>query len=240
MLMRRTKEMIIQRIFFVGTLVSVMSVILICIFLFINGVPAILQIGVSNFVMGTKWAPTDTPSQFGVFPMILGSVYITLGAALVGVPIGLLTAVYLTFFCPKPAYRILKPCFNLLAGIPSIVYGFWGLTFLVPIVRTHFGGTGKSVLTASILLGIMILPTIISVSESTFKAIPIEYYEGALALGASKNETVFRVLVPSAKSGVMAAIVLGVGRAIGETMGVVMVAGNQAVVPKSLIRGVRV
>lgn len=171
--------------------------------------------------------------------MIVGSLYVTAGAILFGVPIGLLCAIYLARFCPKTLYKALKPLVDLLAGIPSIVYGFFGLMVLVPMMQSLFGGSGKGILTASLLLGIMILPSIISVSESAIRAVPEAYYEGALALGATRERSVFAAVIPAAKSGILAGIILGVGRAIGETMAVIMVAGNQAVLPESLLSGVR-
>lgn len=176
---------------------------------------------------------------YGVFPMIVGSIYVTAGAVVVGVPIGLLCAVFMARYCPAGLYRILKPAVDLLAGIPSIVYGFFGLMVIVPMVQNMFGGSGKSLLTASVLLGIMILPTIISVAEANIRAVPEQYYEGSLALGATKERSVFRAVLPAAKMGIMAGIILGIGRAIGETMAVVMVCGNQAIMPRGLTAGVR-
>ncbi|MCG1011122.1 phosphate ABC transporter permease subunit PstC [Tepidanaerobacter sp. GT38] len=228
-----------KAIFFAAACTSILAVTLICLFLFINGVPAIAKIGIFDFLMGTTWKPNNTPPSFGILPMILGSIYVTAGAAVVGVPVGVLTAVFMAKYCPKKLYRILKPAINLLAGIPSIVYGFFGLVVIVPFIRDTFGGTGNSMLTASILLGIMILPTIVGISESAIRAIPQSYYEGALALGASHERSTFFVVLPAAKSGIMAAIVLGIGRAIGETMAVIMVAGNQARMPAGLLKGVR-
>ncbi|MBR2383848.1 MAG: phosphate ABC transporter permease subunit PstC, partial [Anaerotignum sp.] len=175
----------------------------------------------------------------GIFPMIVGSVYVTAGAIIVGVPLGILCAVFLAWFCPKKLYKIIKPAVELLAGIPSIVYGFFGLVVLVPIMQNLFGGSGKGVLTASILLGIMILPTIIGVSESSIRAVPQSYYEGSLGLGATHERSVFFAVLPAAKQGILAGVILGVGRAIGETMAVIMVAGNQPVVPGSIFSGVR-
>ncbi len=226
-------------VFFIAALTSVLAVALICVFLFVSGVPAMAKIGLFNFLGGTKWAPTDTPASYGILPMILGSIYVTAGAIVVGVPLGLLAAIYMARFCPRGIYRFLKPAVGLLAGIPSVIYGFFGLTLLVPFVREHFGGNGSSILTASVLLGIMILPTIIEVSESAIRAVPDSYYEGALALGATHERSVFFATLPAAKSGIMAGIVLGIGRAIGETMAVVMVAGNQPRMPKGLLKGVR-
>ena len=237
--MKKYKESIMKAIFFAAACTSILAVALICLFLFVNGVPAMAKIGIFDFLMGTTWKPNNTPPSFGILPMILGSIYVTAGAAVVGVPVGVLTAVFMAKYCPKKLYRILKPAINLLAGIPSIVYGFFGLVVIVPFIRDTFGGTGNSMLTASILLGIMILPTIVGISESAIRAIPQSYYEGALALGASHERSTFFVVLPAAKSGIMAAIVLGIGRAIGETMAVIMVAGNQARMPAGLLKGVR-
>lgn len=237
--MTKYKESIMKAIFFAAACTSILAVALICLFLFINGIPAMTKIGIFDFLMGTTWKPNNTPPSFGILPMILGSIYVTAGAAVVGVPVGVLTAVFMAKYCPKKLYRILKPAINLLAGIPSIVYGFFGLVVIVPFIRDTFGGTGNSMLAASILLGIMILPTIVGISESAIRAIPQSYYEGALALGASHERSTFFVVLPAAKSGIMAAIVLGIGRAIGETMAVIMVAGNQARMPAGLLKGVR-
>jgi len=234
--MNRYKENWARLLFLFCACVSIICVALICLFLFANGLPAIAEIGPLKFLLGTKWKPGS--GLYGIAPMIIGSLYVTAGAMAVGVPIGVLTALYIARFGTKKTNRLLRPAVSLMAGIPSIIYGFFGLVVLVPLMRELFDG-GKSVLTASILLGIMILPTVISVSESAIAAVPESYYEGALALGASHERSVFFVLLPAAKSGVMAAIVLGVGRAIGETMAVIMVAGNQAVIPKSIISGVR-
>ena len=237
--MTKYKESIMKAIFFVAACTSILAVTLICLFLFINGIPAMTKIGIFDFLMGTTWKPNNTPPSFGILPMILGSIYVTAGAAVIGVPIGILTAVFMAHYCPPKLYRILKPAINLLAGIPSIVYGFFGLVVIVPFIRDTFGGAGSSMLAASILLGIMILPTIVGISESAIRAIPQSYYEGALALGASHERSIFFVILPAAKSGIMAAIVLGIGRAIGETMAVIMVAGNQARMPAGLLKGVR-
>ncbi|NLP33547.1 MAG: phosphate ABC transporter permease subunit PstC [Oligella ureolytica] len=237
--MTKYKENIMKAVFFTAACTSVLAVALIYLFLFINGVPAMAKIGVFDFLMGTSWKPNNIPAVYGIFPMILGSLYITAGAVVIGVPIGVLTAVFMTFYCPKWLYRIFKPAINLLAGIPSVVYGFFGLVIIVPFIRDCFGGTGSSMLTASILLGIMILPTIISVSEAALRAVPASFYEGGLALGASHERTIFYLMLPAAKSGIMTSIVLGTGRAIGETMAVIMVAGNQARMPDGLLKGVR-
>ncbi len=235
--MIQKKEKLMEILFLVTACVSVIAVIFICIFLFANGFPAMFEIGITDFIFGTKWKPGN--DRFGIFPMILGSLYVTAGAILIGVPVGILMAIFMAKFCPPKLHAILKPIVDLLAGIPSIVYGFFGLVVLVPLVREHFTGNGNSILTASILLGIMILPTIIGVSESALRAVPENYYEGALALGATHERSVFTVVLPAAKSAVMAAVILGVGRAIGETMAVMMVAGNQARIPNSIFKGVR-
>lgn len=224
-------------VFLIAACVSVLAVALICIFLFANGLPAIAKIGPIKFLTGIKWKPMN--EIFGIFPMIVGSIYVTAGAILVGVPIGILCAVFMARFCPKKIYLILKPAIELMAGIPSIVYGFFGLVVIVPIIQQLTGTSGKGVLTASVLLGIMILPTIIGVSESAIRAVPESYYEGALALGDTHERSVFCAVLPAAKSGIMAGVILGVGRAIGETMAVIMVAGNQPVIPGSVLAGVR-
>ena len=224
-------------LFFLTACVSIFAVVLICVFLFANGIPAIGEIGVFKFLLGTKWKPGN--DIYGILPMILGSLYVTLGAIVVGVPVGILTAVFMARFCPEKIYNVLKPSVELLAGIPSVVYGFFGLVVMVPFIREHIGGTGSSMLTASLLLGMMILPTLISVAEAALRAVPDSYYEGALALGAGHVRSVFFTVVPAAKSGIMAAIILGMGRAVGETMAVIMVAGNQARMPIGILEGVR-
>ena len=223
--------------FFIAAAASVIAVALICIFLFSGGLPAIMKIGPINFLLGKVWKPGN--DLYGIFPMILGSLCVTAGAILFGVPVGLFAAVFMSYFCPKKFYKIMSPCVQLLAGIPSVVYGFFAMVVIVPFVRTTFGGSGNSMLTASILLGLMILPTIISVSEAAIRAVSSTYYEGALALGAGKERSVFTVILPAAKSGILAGVVLGIGRAIGETMAVVMVAGNQPRMPQDILEGVR-
>ncbi len=231
------REKGMQMVFLLTACVSILAVVLICVFLFASGMPAIGQIGVPDFLLGMDWRPSN--NMFGILPMIVGSIYVTAGALIVGVPIGILTAIFMARFCPDWLYRIMKPAVNLMAGIPSVVYGFFGLVVLVPFVRENIGGRGMSVLTASLLLGIMILPTIINVSESSIRAVPQSYYEGGLALGASHERSVFHASLPAASSGIFAGVVLGVGRAIGETMAVKMVAGNQTLIPDELTDGVR-
>ena len=243
------KEVFMKGIFFLAACASILAVALICLFLFANGLPAIGKIGVFDFLLGQVWRPGN--DLYGILPMILGSIYVTAGAIVVGVPIGILTAVFMAKFCPKKIYRPLKAAIDLLAGIPSVVYGFFGLVVLVPAIRNvttalgnAFGwdwiySNGSSILTASILLGIMILPTIVGVSESSIRAVPDSYYEGALALGATHERSVFFTVVPAAKSGIMAGVILGIGRAIGETMAVIMVAGNQPRITGNLFKGIR-
>ncbi len=232
-------ERCMEVVFLLSALASIIAVLLICVFMFAGGLPAIGKIGLFNFLGGTEWNPVREVPDFGILPMIVGSVYITAGSVLVGIPIGLLTAVFMARFCNRRLYAFIKPVVNLLAGIPSIVYGFFGMVVIVPLVRQLAGGTGKSILTASILLGIMILPTVINISESAIRAVPQLYYEGALALGATHERAVFTVLLPAAKSGVFASVVLGVGRAIGETMAVIMVAGNQPRITTNFLKGIR-
>jgi len=249
--MKKYKENFAYAAFFIAATVSILAVFVICFFLFANGIPAMKEIGIFKFLMGSTWTPGNSPASYGILPMILGSIYITAGAIILGVPVGILTAVFMARFCPKKLYKPLKRAIELLAGIPSVVYGFFGLVVLVPFIRNisttlgdMFGwnwiySNGSSILTASILLAIMILPTIINVSEASIRAVPESYYEGALALGATHERSVFFTVLPAAKSGVMSAVILGVGRAIGETMAVIMVAGNQARIPTNIMRGVR-
>lgn len=232
-----SKESFMHILFFITACVSVLAVILICVFIFANGIPAIAKIGFKNFLFGKIWAPEQ--DIYGIFPMIIGSFIVTLFALLLGVPLGLTTAIFLARFCPKKLYQPLKKSVELLAGIPSVVYGFIGLTAIIPLVRSISGGSGASILSASIVLAIMILPTIASVSETSIKAVPADYYEGSLALGACRERSILFVELPAAKSGIMAGIILGLGRAIGETMAVIMVAGNQAVLPRGLTKGIR-
>ena len=235
--MKQAKERIMQAVFALCACVSILAVILICVFLFANGIPGIAKIGPLKFFTGTTWKPGN--DKYGIMPMIMGSIYVTGGAILIGVPIGLLTAVYMAKFCNKKLYRVMKPATELLAGIPSVVYGFFGIKVLVPMVRQLFGGDGSSILTASVLLGVMILPTIIGVIEPVIRAVPESYYEGALALGATHERSIFSVMLPAAKSGILAGIILGIGRAMGETMAVVMVCGNNPRMPAGILKGAR-
>ena len=234
---RREKAM--DKVFFISAIMSIVSLVLIIVFMFANGIPVMQKYGFSEFLFGTGWRPTATEPQFGLVPMMVGSLYVTIGAALIGVPIGVLTAIFMAEYCPPWLYKILKPAVSLMASIPSIVYGFFALQLLVPFIRDYVGGNGYSVLTAMLLLGIMILPTIIELSESSIRSVPRHYYNGSVALGATHERSIFRVILPAASSGVISSVVLGIGRAIGETMAVVLVAGNQPIVPDSLLSGVR-
>ncbi|MGY4104436.1 phosphate ABC transporter permease subunit PstC [Ignavigranum ruoffiae] len=244
---RNFSETFMKYVFMVCALLSIVSIILIFYFIFKGGLPFILEEGVGNFVLGTSWKPTASNPQFGIFPMIMGSILVTFGAIIIGVPIGVLTAIFLAFFCPKFLYRWLKPAINLMAAIPSIVYGFFGLLILVPWSRdlmqtlhlTERGNTGMNVFTASLLLGIMILPTIIGLSEASLNAVPKSFYDASIGLGATHERSVMNVVVPAATSGIFSSIILGIGRAIGETMAVILVAGNQAMIPQALNHGTR-
>lgn len=235
--MKPYRENIMHLIFLIAACTSILAVVLICVFLFAGGVPAMTEIGIFQFLFGTTWRPGN--HLFGILPMIVGSIYVTAGAVLFGVPIGLLTAIFMARFCPRSLYRLLKPAVDLMAGIPSVIYGLFALTVLVPWVKSVFGGRGQSILAASLLLGFMILPTIIGVAESAIRAVPDSYYEGGLALGASHERSVFFAILPGARSGILAGVVLGVGRAIGETMAVMMVVGNQPRITANILEGCR-
>lgn len=235
--MSNVKEVLMKILFLLCACISILAVAVICIFIFANGVPAIGKIGFTDFIFGTHWRPNS--GEFGIFPMIVASIYVTAGAIVIGVPIGILTAVFLACYCPKKIYKVIKPLINLLASIPSVVYGFFCLVVVVPIIQELTHTSGKGILAASILLGIMILPTIINTTESSIRAVPNMYFEGSLALGATKERSIFKTVIPASKSGIMSGIILSIGRAIGETMAVVMVAGNQAIMPNSITSGVR-
>ena len=229
-------------LFAIAACVSILAVALICVFLLINGIPAFAKIGPVEFLSGTRWLPSN--GEFGILYMVVGSLYVTAGALVIGVPFGLLSALFLSRFASRRMVRMLNPGVELLAGIPSVVYGFFGLVVLVPLIRslTHYlnlRGSGLSILAASLVLGVMILPTIITVSKAALDAVPRSYYEGALALGANHERSVFRVVMPAAVSGITASVILGIGRAIGETMAVVMVVGNQVRLPSSVFDGIR-
>ncbi len=231
-----TYEKAIELVFAFSAFMMIASVIVICIYIFIAGVPPIIKIGIPEFILGTQWTPTYKNPQYGILPMILASVFGMLGAIAIGVPVGIFTAIMLAEIAPKPIASILKSAIELLAGIPSVVYGFFGLTVIVPFIRVNLGSpTGTSLLAMIIILSVMVLPTIVNITENSLRAVPAEYKEGSLALGASRIETIFKVMIPAAKSGIMSSIVLGMGRAIGETMAVIMVCGNIAHMPKNLL-----
>lgn len=237
--MRDFKETFMKYVFLFCAILSIVSIVLIFYFIFEGSIPFLLKTGVWNFLSGTTWRPTASTPKFGIFPMIAGSTVVTLGAIIVGVPIGVLTAVFMAYFCPQQLYRFAKPAINLMAAIPSIIYGFFALQLLVPLSRDLFGGTGMNIITASVLLGIMILPTIIGLSESAIRAVPYENYQASMALGATHERSVMNVVVPAARSGILSSVILGIGRAIGETMAVILVAGNQPAIPTRLTSGVR-
>ncbi|HJB56065.1 MAG TPA: phosphate ABC transporter permease subunit PstC [Candidatus Flavonifractor intestinipullorum] len=233
-------EWIMKIIFLVCGFIAIAFVLLITVYLILSGLPAIREVGLVDFLFGTRWASTnDTDPAFGILPFILTSIYGTAGAILIGVPIGFLMAVFLAKVAPPKVASVIRPVVDLLAGIPSVVYGLVGMMVLLPAIREFFDlPAGDSLLAAIIVLAIMILPSIISVSETALQAVPKEYEEASLALGATELETYFRVSAPAAKSGIAAAVVLGVGRAIGEAMAILMVAGNVANMP-SLLRSVK-
>lgn len=235
---RDVRETVMKYVFLISALISVLSIILIFYFIFSGGLPFILRQGVWEFLTGTNWRPTASQPEFGILPMIVGSLIVTGGAILIGVPIGVLTAVYMVFYCPKRYYRYAKSAINLMAAIPSIVYGFFALQIFVPFFRI-MGRSGMNMVTASLLLGIMILPTIIGLSESAIRNVPKSYYQGAIGLGTTHERAILTVVVPAAKNGILSSVILGIGRAIGETMAVILVAGNQPRIPTELNQGVR-
>ena len=234
-----TKEEVFKYFFLICSILSIFFLLLICIFIFKDSFGFIGKIGVKNFVLNDAWTPMNVPASYGILPMIIGSVLITAMSCIVAVPVSIMVACYLAFDCPKNIYKILKPALNLMTGIPSIVYGFFALTVIVPINRSLFGGTGMNMLSAAILLLIMVLPTIISMAEASLRTVPKSFYQGSLSLGATHDETITRVMVPAAKSGIFAGIILGVGRAIGETMAVILVAGNQTRLTFNPLKGIR-
>ena len=212
--------------------------LVICVYLFVTAVPTISEIGWIDFLFGDRWLPSA--GYYGVGTLVVGTACATAGALVVGVPLGLLVAVFMAFYCPKPLYSFLKPLTNILAGIPSIVYGYFGLQLIVPMVQQMFhAASGTTLLTTAIVLGIMIMPTIISITENSLRAVPKSYYEGTIALGATKERAIFRTMFPAAKSGVMTSIILGLGRAFGETAAVVFICGNSAQFPTSLLDPIR-
>jgi len=234
---KKFRENLSKYVFLALAFSSISALALITIFIIVNGMPIIAEVGFINFIFGMSWSPGH--GEFGIFPMIIGSVTVTLGAAFLGVPIGICCAIFLTEFAPANLSKLFRPAIQLLAGIPSVVYGFWGLLFIVPFIRNYLGGPGLSILAGSVILAIMVLPTVISISEVSILALPRQYKEGALALGLTHWQTIRSVILPSAKSGIVAAVILGIGRAIGETMAVIMVLGNAVAVPSSILDPVR-
>jgi phosphate transport system permease protein len=231
------KEKILEKGFFLIALSSISILALIAFFIFQQGVPFIWKVGPASFLLGERWFPGH--GSFGIFPMIVGSFWVTLGALIVGVPLGVACAVYLCELTPPSVSTVLRPAIQLLAAIPSVIYGFWGLIVLVPLIRNYLGGPGLSVLAGSLVLGIMILPTIISISEDSLRALPRTFKEGALSLGATHWQTIWRVLLPAARSGIVASIILGMGRAVGETMAMIMILGNAVQMPHSILDSTR-
>jgi phosphate transport system permease protein len=237
MMTEKKEEKFVQWILFATGISSILIIILIIAFIFREGIPAMLSYGTLNFIFGMTWSPTN--GQYGVFPMIVGTLSITFLALLMAVPLSICCSIFLAEIAPPNMRKILKPTIQALAGIPSVIYGFFGLVVLVPIMRVNFGGTGFSMLAASLILTVMILPTIISISEDAIRSIPLEYKEASLALGATQWQTIKNVIFPAAIPGVITAIILGMGRAVGETMAVIMVAGNVVQIPGSIFDPVR-
>ena len=232
------REILMRILFAVAAAVFIVVVLVICVYLFVTAVPTISEIGWIDFLFGDRWLPSS--GYYGVGTLVVGTACATAGALVVGVPLGLLVAVFMAFYCPKPLYSFLKPLTNILAGIPSIVYGYFGLQLIVPMIQQMFhAASGTTLLTTAIVLGIMIMPTIISITENSLRAVPKSYYEGTIALGATKERAIFRTMFPAAKSGVMTSIILGLGRAFGETAAVVFICGNSAQFPTSLLDPIR-
>ncbi|MCX5805681.1 MAG: phosphate ABC transporter permease subunit PstC [Proteobacteria bacterium] len=232
-----TKERFVKYVLTIFALSSLLFLFLIFIFILYEGLPLFHKIGLKNIILGFKWAPTK--GSFGIFPMIVSSFLVTFGALVVGAPMGLSCAIYLSEYSGKKMKMFLKPALELLAGIPSVVYGFLGVVYIVPVVRNYFGGAGFSLLSTSIILGVMILPTVISISFDAITSVPRTYREGSFAMGATKWQTIYKVVIPSAKSGILASFILGMGRAIGETMAVIMTAGNALKIPTSILDPLR-
>jgi phosphate ABC transporter permease protein PstC len=231
------KEWIVRLVLLLFALSSLLFLFIIFIFILTEGLPLFYKVGVRNIVLGMKWAPTK--ASFGIFPMIISSFMVTFGALVVGAPLALACATYLSEYAGKKTKLFLKPSLELLAGIPSVVYGFLGVVYIVPIIREHLGGAGFSILSTSLVLGIMILPTITSISFDSLMSVPSAFREGSLAMGATKWQTISRVVLPAARSGILASFILGMGRAVGETMAVIMVAGNALKIPTSLLDPLR-
>jgi phosphate transport system permease protein len=235
--LKKFNEKLSGRVFFILALSTITALVVITVFIFVSGMPLIAEVGLFRFIFGMNWSPSQ--GQFGIFPMVVGTVSVTLGAALIGIPVGICCSIFMAEFAPAKMQAIFRPAIQLLAGIPSVVYGFWGMIFIVPAISNNLGGLGMSILAGSIVLGIMILPTIISISEVSILALPRTYKEGALALGMTHWQTIRYVQLPAAKSGIVAGVILGLGRAVGETMVVIMILGNAVAMPTSIFDSVR-
>ncbi len=236
---KRKWEKAVEMFFFLCAFVSVFSVMAIAIYLFSEGFPALRKMGIIHFLFGKEWHPTGQNPAYGIFPMVYATVASAIGAAVLSIPIGLSTAVLLADIAPPCVSGLLRPCVDLLAGIPSVVFGYFGLRVIVPLISEYLGGPGNSLLAVILLLTFMTLPTVIKISEASLRAVPQEIIEGSYALGATRIETIFRVMVPSARSGIAASVVLGMGRAVGETMAVILVCGNAVQIPKTILDMVR-
>lgn len=235
--MKFNREKLVERLLLVVALSAMAALALIAVFIFKEGVPFLLEVGPRQFLLSSDWRPQE--GRFGVYPMIVASLWVTLGAMLIGAPLGVAGAIFLNEFVPRWVMRIIKPTIELLAGIPSVVFGFIGVVVLAPLIRAHLGGPGLSVLAGAVVLGIMVLPTVISISTDAISAVPNSYREGALALGATRWQAVHMVVLKAARSGIVASLILAMGRAVGETMAVIMVAGNAVKVPHSVLDSVR-
>ena len=235
------REKLMKGVFLFCAVFSILALITITVFLFANGVPFIAKTGVGEFLLGENWSPLADVPSYGIFPMIVTTLYVTALSVLIGVGLGFFCSVYMYKFCPKRLVSPLRQMINLLAGIPSVIFGLFGLTVIVPFIRDYVSpkGVGYGILSSSLVLGIMILPTIVSVSLDAMNAVPQSYYEGALALGATKEQSTFKIMIPAAKSGIVAGVVLGIGRAVGETMAVIMVIGGSPEMPTSIFQSVR-
>lgn len=231
------KEQFVKWLLVAFALSSLLFLFIIFIFILAEGLPLFLKVGFKDIILGFKWAPTK--GSFGIFPMIVSSFLVTVGALLIGAPMGLSCAIYLSEYSGRRTQMILKPALELLAGIPSVVFGFLGVIYIVPLVRNYLGGSGFSLISTSLVLGVMILPTIISISFDALMSVPKTYREGSFAMGATKWQTIYKVILPSAKSGILASFILGMGRAIGETMAVIMIAGNALRIPTSILDPLR-
>ena len=241
------REKVMRGVFLFSAVFSILALVTITVFLFVSGIPFMAKTGIKEFLFGSDWSPLSDSPSYGVFPMIVATFYVTALSVVIGIGIGLLTAIALYKFCPKRLVSPIRQMINLLSGIPSVIFGLFGMTVIVPFVRDYLSptGVGYGILSSSLVLGMMILPTIVSVSLDALNSVPGAYYEGALALGATKEQATFKVMLPAAKSGILAGVLLAIGRAIGETMAVIMVAGNQPVIggspemPKSIFQSVR-